>query len=260
MRLLILTQKENLYLPTAFAKVCEALGPEIVCIIAAPAMSTHGGQLRGLIRHVRLFGLKGTLVLTSRLLVAKTRDRFNDKGTTGHFHSIRSVAQAFDIPYYEIVRVKGLEFQNLIDKYWPELLVSISCPQIIGKNLRKQFSKGCINVHGAPLPRYRGLMPAFWALRFDEKTTAVTVHDLSDKLDNGDILNQREIAISPDETWDSLVKKSKAIGAEALVETIRQIKNGSVTRQENPDEQATYFSFPTIQDRKAFMAAGKRFF
>lgn len=43
---------------------------------AAPAMSTHGGQLRGLIKHVRLFGFKGTLVLTSRLLAAKTRDCF----------------------------------------------------------------------------------------------------------------------------------------------------------------------------------------
>ncbi len=75
---------------------------------AAPAMSTHGGQLRGLIRHVRLFGFKGTLVLTSRLLAAKTRDCFNGKSTTSHFHSIRSVAQAFDIPYYEINRVEGL--------------------------------------------------------------------------------------------------------------------------------------------------------
>ena len=103
-------------------------------------------------------------------------------------------------------------------------------------------------------------MPAFWALRFNEKTTAVTVHDLSDKLDNGDILNQREIAISPEETWDSLVRKSKAIGAEALIETIGQIKNGSVMHRENPDEKATYFSFPTAQDRKAFLAAGKRFF
>ena len=260
MRLLILTQKENLYLPSAFANVCEALDPEIVCIVAAPAMSTHGGQLRGLIKHVRLFGLKGTLVLTSRVLAAKTRDRFNCKSTTGCFHSIRFVAQAFDIPYYEIDRVKGLEFQNLIDKYRPELLVSISCPQIIGKNVRKQFSKGCINVHGAPLPRYRGLMPAFWALRFDEKTTAVTVHEISDRLDNGDILNQREIAIGSEETWDSLVRKSKAIGSEALIETIKQIKNGSVIRRENPDEQATYFSFPTTQDRKAFLAAGKRFF
>lgn len=110
------------------------------------------------------------------------------------------------------------------------------------------------------MPRYRGLMPAFWALRFDEKTTAVTVHDLSDKLDNGDILNQREIAISPEETWDSLVRKSKAMGVDILVETIKQIKNNSVTRRKNPDEQATYFSFPISQDRKAFLAAGKRFF
>jgi len=260
MRALILTQKETLYLPTAIRQVCEDLKPEIVCIVSAPAMSTHGGYFRGLARHVRLFGIRGTFILMSRLLAAKAHDSFGHKGRTGPFYSIRSTAQAFDIPYYEIGRVKGREFQELIDEYRPDLLISMSCPQIIGKAVRKQFSMGCINVHGGPLPRYRGLMPAFWALRFNEKTTAVTVHDLADKLDNGDILMQRRIAISPDETWDSLVRKSKMTGAEALVETVKRIKSGTVTRKENLDEQATYFSFPTVRDRNAFLAAGRRFF
>ncbi len=119
---------------------------------------------------------------------------------------------------------------------------------------------GCINVHGAPLPKYRGMMPSFWALQNGENKTAVTVHDLEAKLDDGDILVQQEVEIAPDETWDSLVRKTKAQGAQALILAIKQIKEGTVHRKANREEDATYYSFPTAKDRKAFLQAGRRFF
>jgi len=222
-------------------------------------MSTHGGALRGLLRHVRLFGPVGTAVFGSRVIGAKIRDRTGQPDRNGPFHSIRAVAGAFDIPHHHVAKIKSDEFGSLLDKYEPELLISVSCPQIIGKKIRDRFPKGCINVHGAPLPRYRGLMPAFWALRFDEKKTATTVHVLADKLDNGEILKQREVDITPEDTWDSLVRKTKQAGAAALVETIHDIKRGTTRPLPNRDEEATYYSFPTARDRRAFLAAGRRF-
>lgn len=170
------------------------------------------------------------------------------------------VSNAFTIPFRQIHKVRGSEFRKILDIYKPDLLVSISCPQIIEKEVRVRFSAGCINVHGAPLPRYRGLMPAFWALRNGETITAVTVHDLGDKLDNGDILVQRKVEISSEDTWDSLVRKTKAVGAEALIEAIDKIKAGTIERCPNPDSAATYFSFPAAEDRKAFLKLGRRFF
>jgi methionyl-tRNA formyltransferase len=103
-------------------------------------------------------------------------------------------------------------------------------------------------------------MPAFWVLRNGETQTASTVHDLGDKLDNGAILLQRPVTITPQDTWDSLVRKTKAAGAEALVEVVFQIEKGAVERRPNRNEDATYFSFPTAQDRKAFFKAGRKFF
>ena len=103
-------------------------------------------------------------------------------------------------------------------------------------------------------------MPAFWALCNGETKTAVSVHDLAAKLDDGDILVQREVDISRDDTWDTLVRKTKAVGAYALIDAIHQIKDGSVERMPNLEEHATYYSFPTAKDRKAFLAAGRHFF
>jgi methionyl-tRNA formyltransferase len=260
MKILILTQNENLYLPNPFATVCRVLSSEMCCIVSSPAMSTHGGPVKGFIKHLRLFGFKGTWIMGWRVIFAKLKAKLVNPKIDGHFYSIKQVSEAFNIPYHEIPKVKDQEFQNLLDKYQPELLISISCPQIIGKKIRDRMPLGCINVHGAPLPKYRGLMPAFWVLRNGEAKTATTVHDLGAKLDDGDIILQREVEILPDDTWESLVCKNKAAGAQALIDAVRHIKDGSVKRKSNLEEEATYFSFPTAKDRKAFIQAGRCFF
>ena len=260
MKIIILTQEENLYLPKSFATVCQEFPDDVVCIVSSPAMSTHGGAVKGFIKHFRLFGIKGTWIMGWRVIMAKLKARLCKPAADGSFYSIRQVADAFEMPYYHVPRVKDQQFQDILDKHQPDLLISISCPQIIGKKIRDRLPMGCINVHGAPLPKYRGLMPAFWVLRNGEAKTATTVHDLEAKLDDGDIILQREVEITLEDTWDSLVRKTKAAGAEALVEAIQQIKDGTVIRRPNPEEEAAYFSFPTAKDRKAFIKSGKRFF
>jgi len=259
-KIIILTQDENLYLPKSFAEVCREFPDEVVCIVSSPAMSTHGGPIKGFFKHFSLFGVRGTWTIGWRVVFGKIKSRLVLPKASGPFHSIDNVARAFKIPHYYISRVKDQEFQEILDEYKPDLLVSISCPQIIGKKIRDRIPMGCINVHGAPLPKYRGLMPAFWVLRNGETKTATTVHDLQAKLDDGDILVQREIEITVSDTWDSLVTKTKAEGARALVEAIRQIKEDTVRRTPNREEDATYFSFPTAEDRKVFVDVGRRFF
>ena len=260
MRIIILTQKENLYLPNCFATVCKALGSDIVCIVSSPAMSTHGGPVRGFIKHLQLFGFRGTWIMGWRIILAKSKAILTKPDSDGPFYSIKQIAASFKVPYYAISRINDHSFSALIAKYQPQLLISISCPQIIGKKIRDRIPLGCINVHGAPLPKYRGLMPAFWVLRNGEVRTATTVHDLGAKLDDGDIILQREVEILPDDTWESLVRRNKAAGAQALIDAVRKIKDGSVIRKPNLEEEATYFSFPTTKDRKAFIQGGRCFF
>lgn len=260
MKILILTQNENLYLPSSFAQVCQAFPDEIACIVIAPAMSTHGGPLKGFLKHFNLFGWMGTCIMGSRVITAKLKSLITRPKVQGPFYSIQSVAAAFKIPLLCVNKLTEPAFFQALDHYQPELLISISCPQIIGKKIRERFPKGCINVHGAPLPKYRGLMPAFWVLLKGEKATATTVHDLSGKLDDGDILVQREVRIEETDTWDSLVKRTKKEGASALIEAIQRIKEGKISRRPNLEAESTYFSFPTSSDRKAFLASGRRFF
>ena len=262
MKLFIVTQDENVYLPSSIAAVARAFAGDVTCIASAPAMSTHGGKVKGFMRHFRLFGVRGSAILGWRAAAAKLRALIGRGKTSqdGPFNSMAQVARAFDVPYVHVERLKSDEFAAAVERYGGDLLISISCPQIIGKAIRERFPKGAINLHSSPLPRYRGLMPAFWVLRNGETETAITVHDLDARLDDGAILAQQPIAIRADETWDSLVRKTKSQGAGLLIETIRKIADGTVERRPNLEAEATYFSFPTAADKKAFSAAGRRFF
>jgi methionyl-tRNA formyltransferase len=260
MKLFVVTQDENVYLPRSIAAVCRAFSGDVTAIVSAPAMSTHGGKMPGFMRHFRLFGVRGSATLGLRVVAAKLRALRGRPGPDGPFNSMRHVAQAFGVPYVHVDRLKSPEFVAAVDRHGGDLLISASCPQIIGKQIRDKFTAGAINLHSSPLPRYRGLMPAFWVLRNNEKETAITVHELAAKLDDGDILAQQPIPIAPDETWDSMVRKTKEAGAELLIDTIRRIANGTVERHPNSEAEATYFSFPTAADKRAFLEAGHRFF
>lgn len=259
MKILILTQNDNLILPHSINKVCEQLRDEIVAIVASPPLSTHGGFIQGIRKHLSLFGMVDFSRLAFKVLTGRIKAAFFSRFPGSPF-SLRGVAHLNDLPYYYIPDLRSSKLQEVIDQYKPELLISMSCPQIIRKPIRDQFAKGCINVHSAPLPKYRGLMPCFWVLCNNESKTAVTVHELARKLDDGDLFLQKEMDISSADSWFDLVRKTKMLGADVLIQAVKQISDGSAIRNPNSEAESTYFSFPTADDRKTFLKQGKRFF
>jgi methionyl-tRNA formyltransferase len=118
---------------------------------------------------------------------------------------------------------------------------------------------GCINVHGGPLPKYRGRLPSFWALLNGERETGVTVHFMNEELDDGPIILQRRVSIVPGETQHSLILKTKRVGTELLLEALDRLEKGSVETLPNDRSQATYNTFPTPEDGRKFRRLGLRF-
>ena len=100
--------------------------------------------------------------------------------------------------------------------------------------------EGCVNVHAAPLPRYRGMLPTFWVLYEREPETAVTVHYMNEKLDDGPIILQESVPIREGETQRSLMRRCKIVGARLLSQTIDLVEMGEVRTRPNPREEATY--------------------
>lgn len=260
MKLIIFTQDDRAYLPVPIHTLVESMPESIAGIVLSPPMSTHGGKLAGLKRHLPVFGVKGTLIMGSRVIWSRIGPKLGFKPPGRDCWSIEDVGRKFGVPVHYVDDVNSAEMQAVLEQHPADLLVSVSCPQVLKPAVLKQFPQGGINVHSAPLPRYRGLMPAFWILYHQEKQTAVTVHDLAEKLDNGDILLQRPVEVAADETWDSLLQKTKSAAGYALVDAVKAIEAGTVERRPNIDEESTYFSFPTRQHAREFRARGLRMF
>lgn len=140
----------------------------------------------------------------------------------------------------------------------PDLIVSVAAPSIFRDELIHLPRLGCINIHHAPLPRYRGMMPNFWQLYHGEKKVGVTIHRMSPKIDEGDIILQREIAVDPGESLDELIRRTKRLGAHYMVEAIGMMKSGNVQCRENRPEEGSYHSFPKREDVRKFRAMGYR--
>jgi methionyl-tRNA formyltransferase len=117
---------------------------------------------------------------------------------------------------------------------------------------------GCINIHHAPLPRYRGMMPNFWQLYHGEKSVGITIHKINPKIDEGEIILQKQVPIKAGESLDELIRRTKQLGAHFMVEAIEMVRNGRVKFKENRPEEGSYFSFPTREDVKKFRAMGHR--
>jgi methionyl-tRNA formyltransferase len=124
------------------------------------------------------------------------------------------------------VRLRTEEFLGALRVHSPELLVVVAYGRILKPELLAIAPRGAINLHFSLLPRYRGAAPVQWALANGEMTTGVTTLCINERLDEGELLLQRQVAIEPGEHAPALQSRLAEIGATLLVETLQQLERG----------------------------------
>lgn len=108
-------------------------------------------------------------------------------------------------------------------------LFAVVAFRMLPKTVWSLPNKGTINLHGSLLPQYRGAAPINWAVINGEKETGVTTFFIDEKIDTGDMIQQRSIQITKNMTAGELHDKMMEVGAQLLVETIQNIMNDNVT-------------------------------
>ena len=174
--------------------------------------------------------------------------------------NVKKLLQANSIQ--EIVLNKHINHEDSVSKikeFQPDLLLSVLGNQIFKDPIINLAPKGCLNLHTALLPKYRGLMPTFWVLRNNEKYTGVSVFFVDEGIDSGPIIVQEKVEIR-NLTQEQLIKRTKKIGRELISKSIDLIQRNEVKLIENDPSKKTYFTFPTRQDVLEFKNNGKRFF
>jgi len=136
--------------------------------------------------------------------------------------------------------VKTVEFEDLLKKHRPDIIVVVAFGHILPKNILTLSNLATINVHASLLPNYRGPAPIHWAIIKGEKETGVTTMLMDEGMDTGDILLSSKITISPDETAGSLHDRLADLGADLLIKTLNSIESNGLDPIPQKHNLATY--------------------
>lgn len=164
----------------------------------------------------------------------------------------------YSIPVYLDDNINDDKFIDFWGKQNIDLIVSVAAPKIFKEKLLKLPKMGCINMHSARLPFYKGMMPVFWQMFYGEKNVGLTIHEMNEKLDEGRVIMRKETPIEPNELLDGLIKRTKKLMAEYLAEVLCLFQENEVTYFPKSSEAGTYYSFPTKEEVLEFRKKGKR--
>lgn len=154
---------------------------------------------------------------------------------------VKLVAQAQNppIPIHQPELVSAPDFADTLRAYNADLFVVVAYGEIIKQHILDMPPKGCINVHASLLPKYRGAAPIQRSIIAGETETGVTIMYMVKKMDAGDMIKIAKVPIGPNTTYGELEKTLCDVGSQALLEVIRQLELGNVSRVEQNHSQAT---------------------
>jgi methionyl-tRNA formyltransferase len=152
---------------------------------------------------------------------------------------VKELAQKYDIPVYQPLKLRQPEAVTELEALAPDLIVVVAYGQILPKSVLEIPAHGCINVHASLLPKYRGAAPINKAIIDGETETGITTMYMDVGLDTGDMLVKKNLAIGPQETAGELHDRLASLGRETMEETLRQLCAGTLQREVQNDGQST---------------------
>ena len=166
-------------------------------------------------------------------------DRPKGRGGKVQMSPVKELAIKYDIPVFQPLKMR-LDGLEPLRELKPDICVTAAFGQILSQDVLDVPPMGTVNVHASLLPRHRGAAPIQWAILSGDETAGVTTMYSDKGIDTGDMLLKRETPILPEDTAGTLSDKLSQMGAELLIETLRQIEAGTCPREKQDEAQATY--------------------
>ena len=152
---------------------------------------------------------------------------------------VKQLAQQHNIPVWQPATLRDGKAEPIFRELAPDLVVVVAYGRILPPELLHIAPLGCINLHVSLLPKYRGSAPIQWAVLNGDTETGVTIMQLDEGCDTGDILMVERVDIGPETTSGELFDQVSATGAKTLVTAIEKLAAGELTPQPQNDAEAT---------------------
>ncbi len=152
---------------------------------------------------------------------------------------VKVVAQAHETPVFQPATLRdGAQDANIL-ALAPDIIVVVAYGCILPKQVLEMPQYGCINLHVSLLPKYRGSAPIQWAVLNGDPQTGVSIMQMDEGLDTGDVLLCKTLPIGENETSGALFERVTQIGAKALCEILPAIEQGEIVAMPQPAQGAS---------------------
>lgn len=142
---------------------------------------------------------------------------------------VKQLAEQHGIPVYQPRTLRDGSSDDVIRELAPDIIVVVAYGCIIPPQLLHVAPYGCINLHVSLLPKYRGSAPIQWAVLNGDERTGVSIMQLDEGLDTGDVLMVEPVEIDAEETSGQLFDRVSALGAKTLVTALEKLQAGQLT-------------------------------
>lgn len=162
------------------------------------------------------------------------------RGGKVRFSAVKELALKHDLPVFQPRRVRRPEVIAQLRELGADITVVVAFGQILSAEALAISPRGSINVHGSLLPRWRGAAPIHRAVMAGDRETGITTMWMDEGMDTGDMILKAATPIAADDTVGEVHDRLARIGADLLVETLRQVAAGTAPRIPQPEEGVTY--------------------
>ena len=174
-------------------------------------------------------------------LVVTQPDRPSGRGMEMSMPPVKQLALELGVPVVQPEKIKyNAEFRTQLETIGPEAIIVVGYGRIIPQWMIDLPPLGNLNLHASLLPKYRGAAPIQWAIANGEKITGVTTMRIDAGLDTGDILQQQEEVILPEDTSLTLGPRLSEIGAELMAHTLERLREGTIAPQKQNEQHASF--------------------
>ena len=169
-------------------------------------------------------------------------DKPSGRGMEVTYSPVKQLALDHEIPVFQPAKMRDGTALEIMKSLSPDIVVVVAYGRILPDDLLAVPPLGTINVHGSLLPKYRGAAPIQWAVLNGDEVTGVSTMYLASEMDAGDIIYSAQTRIGEYETSGELYDRLKDMGAELLIQTLRDIEAGTAPRTPQDHSQATFVS------------------
>ena len=172
-------------------------------------------------------------------------DKAKGRSKELQFPPVKECAVKHGIPVFQPHRIKTPEAVEELKKYPADVYIVAAFGQILSQEILDLPKYGCLNIHASLLPKYRGASPIQRVIIDGETETGVTIMQMNAGLDTGDMLYQKKIPITSEDTFETLHDKLMVLGGEAITEALPLLEAGKLTPEQQDDTKTCYAALIT---------------